>query len=111
MREGAPVSMACMETAASGRNTNRATLVAMTPAPPPISLRLGHSGLRALEELARLRGISKAEAARQAIEEAAERESRREGLAAEAQRLSNDPADVQEMREVAKMMEELRGSW
>lgn len=102
--------MACMETAAPRRNTNRATLVGM-PAPPPISLRLGHSGLRALEELARLRGISKAEAARQAIEEAAERESRREGLAAEAQRLSEDPADVQEMREVAKMMEDLRGSW
>ena len=100
-----------METAASRRNTNRATLIGMTPAPPPISLRLGHSGLSALEELARLRGISKAEAARQAIEEAAERESRREGLAAEAQRLSEDPADVQEMREVAKMMEELRGSW
>lgn len=100
-----------MGTAAPGRNTNRATLIGMTPAPPPISLRLGHSGLRALEELARLRGISKAEAARQAIEEAAEREGRREGLAAEAKRLSEDPADVQEMREVAKMMEELRGSW
>ncbi|HYJ20759.1 MAG TPA: ribbon-helix-helix protein, CopG family [Solirubrobacterales bacterium] len=110
MREGGPISMACMEAAAPRRNTNRATLIGMTPAPPPISLRLGHSGLHALEELARLRGISKAEAARQAIEEAAERESRREGLAAEAQRLSEDPADVQEMREVAKMMEELRGS-
>jgi hypothetical protein len=83
----------------------------MAPAPPPISLRLGHSGLRSLEELARLRGISKAEAARQAIEEAAEREGRREGMAAEAKRLSEDPADVQEMREVAKTMEELRGSW
>jgi hypothetical protein len=67
--------------------------------------------LRALEELARLRGISRAEAARQAIEEAAERESRREGLAAEAQRLSEDPADVKELREVARMMEDLRGSW
>ena len=100
-----------MEAAASGRNTNRATLIGMTPAPPPISLRLGHAGLRALEELARLRGISKAEAARQAIEEAAERGRRSAGLAAEAKRLSEDPADVQEMREVAKMMEDLRGSW
>jgi hypothetical protein len=103
--------MMCMETAIPVRNTNRATLTEMTPAPRPTSLRLGHTGLRALEELARLRGISKAEAARQAIEEAAERESRRQGLAAEAQHLSEDPADVQEMREVAKMMEELRGSW
>jgi hypothetical protein len=93
------------------RSANRATLAGVTPAPKPVSLRLGNAGLVALEELARLRGISKAEAARQAIEEAAERESRRRGLSAEAQRLSEDPADVQEMREVAKMMEELRGSW
>jgi len=100
-----------MEIAAPARTTNRATLTEVTPAPPPISLRLGHTGSRALKELARLRGISKAEAARQAIEETAERESRRQGLAAEALRLSEDPADVQEMREVAKMMEELRGPW
>jgi hypothetical protein len=83
----------------------------MAPAPPPVSLRLGHSGLRALEDLARLRGISKAEAARQAIEEIAARERRREGLADEVQSLMEDPADVEERREVAKMMEELGGSW
>ena len=67
--------------------------------------------MHALEALARVRGISKAEAARQAIEEAAERERRRSGLAAEVQRLTEDPADVEESREVAKMMEELRGPW
>jgi len=83
----------------------------MSKAPPPLSLRLGITGTRALEDLARLRGVSKAEAARQAIEEAAKRESQRSGLAAEARRLSEDPADVKESREIAKMMEELRGPW
>lgn len=79
--------------------------------PPPLSLRLGNSGSRALQDLARLRGISKAEAARQAIEEAAERERRRSGLAAEVERLMEDPAYVEESREIAEMMEELRGPW
>ena len=100
-----------MSTSAPVRSAKRATLDLMTPAPPPVSLRLGQSGTRALEELARARGLSKAEAARQAIEEAAERERRRGGLAAEVQRLMEDPEDVAEMREVAKMMEELGGSW
>lgn len=100
-----------MSQLSSLRSANRATLTDMAPVPPPISLRLGRSGLQALEELARIRGVSKAEAARQAIEEAAARESRREGLAAEVQRLMEDPADAKEMREVAKMMEELSGSW
>jgi hypothetical protein len=62
-----------------------------------------------LEELARRRGISKAEAARQAIEEAASREKRRQGLAAEVRRLMGDPGYVSEAREVAALMEELRG--
>jgi len=96
---------------ATKRSANRATLDEMSKAPPPLSLRLGHAGTRALEALARARGVSKAEAARQAIEEAAERERRRSGLAAEVRRLMEDPADVEEAREVAKMMEELRGSW
>lgn len=83
----------------------------MGKAPPPLSLRLGHAGTHALEALARARGVSKAEAARQAIEETAERERRRSGLAAEVERLMEDPADVEESREIAKMMEELRGPW
>jgi hypothetical protein len=61
--------------------------------------------------LARLRGVSKAEAARQAIEETAERERRRSGLAAEARRLAADPAYVEEAREVVAELEDLRGSW
>jgi hypothetical protein len=79
-------------------------------APPPLSLRLGREGLAALEDLARRRGLTRAEAARQAIAEAAERERRRSGLAAEARRLMQDPAYVAESREVAALMEELRGS-
>lgn len=78
---------------------------------PPLSLRLGRDGLSALEEIARLRGVSRAEAARQAIAETAERQRRHSGLAAEARRLMEDPAYVSEAREVAGMMEELRGPW
>lgn len=95
----------------SMRSAKRATVAAVTPAPPPLSLRLGEAGARALEELARARGVTKAEAARQAIEEAGERERRREGLAAEVRRLSEDPDDVREMQEVAKLMEEMRAPW
>jgi hypothetical protein len=100
-----------MPSTSISRSANRATLAKMPSAPPPVSLRLGVAGTRALEALARARGISKAEAARQAIEEASERQRRRSGLAAEVQRLREDPADVEEAQEVAKMMEELRGSW
>lgn len=91
------------------RSANHATLDAIARVPPPVSLRLGRQGARALEELARHRGISKAEAARQAIEEAALREKRRQGLAAEVRRLMSDPDYVDEAREVAALMEELRG--
>ena len=81
----------------------------MSPVPPPVSLRLGHDGLRALDEIARQRGVSRAEAARQAIAETAERERRRVGLAAEARQLMQDKAYVREAREVAALMEQLRG--
>jgi hypothetical protein len=76
---------------------------------PPLSLRLGRAGLQALEEIARRRGVSRAEAARQAIAETAERERRRSDLSAEARRLMEDPAYLREAREVAALMEELRG--
>ena len=77
---------------------------------PPLSLRLGRDGLRSLDEIARRRGITRSEAARQAIAETAERERRRTGLAAEAAALAKDPAYVREARQVAALMEELRGS-
>jgi predicted DNA-binding protein len=83
----------------------------MGSAPPPLSLRLGRTGLEALERLARLRGVTKAEAARQAIEETAERELKRGGLAAEARRLMEDPAYVAEAREIAESLEDISGSW
>jgi predicted transcriptional regulator len=77
---------------------------------PPLSLRLGADGLRALDEIARRRQVTRAEAARQAIAETAERDRRRSGLAAEAANLARDPAYLAEAREVAALMEELRGS-
>ena len=76
--------------------------------PPPLSLRLGSAGFRALDEIARRRGVTRAEAARQAITETAERERRRAGLAAEAASLARDPAYVSEAREVAALMDRLR---
>jgi hypothetical protein len=63
-----------------------------------------------LDAIARLRGLSRAEAARQAITETAERERRRIGLAAEARRLMQNDDYVREADEVADLMETLRGS-
>ncbi len=51
----------------------------MASASHPLSLRLGADGQRALADIARKRGITRAEAARQAIAETAERERRRAG--------------------------------
>lgn len=76
---------------------------------PPLSLRLGRDGMKALDKIARQRGISRAEAARQAITETAERERVRRGLAAEARKLVENPEYVREARELASLMEELRG--
>jgi hypothetical protein len=83
---------------------------AVASSTPPLSLRLGRAGLQALDEIARRRRVTRAEAARQAITETAQRERRRAGLAAEAAALARNPAYVREAREVAKLMEELRGS-
>jgi len=81
----------------------------MASTPTPLSLRLGREGLRALDEIARRRGVSRSEAARQAIAETAERERRRAGLAAEAAALAKNPVYVREAREIAVLMEQLRG--
>ncbi len=83
----------------------------MASAPPPLSLRLGRDGLRQLDQIARRRRISRAEAARQAIAETAERDRRRSGLAAEARELMRDEGYMREAREVAALMEQLRGPW
>jgi predicted transcriptional regulator len=76
---------------------------------PPLSLRLGVDGLRAFDDIARRRRVTRAEAARQALAEPAERERRRAGLAAEAAALARDPVYVREALAVARLMEELRG--
>jgi predicted transcriptional regulator len=77
--------------------------------PAPLSIRLGRDGLDSLDEIARRRGITRAEAARQAIAETADRDRRRAGLAAEVRRLLGDSDYVQESREVVALMEQLRG--
>jgi predicted transcriptional regulator len=76
-----------------------------------MSLRLGRDGLNALDEIARRRGLSRAEAARQAIAETAQRERRRGGLAAEARRLMENDDYVREAQEVAGLLEHLRDPW
>jgi predicted transcriptional regulator len=77
----------------------------------PLSLRLGTDGQRALADLARKRGITRAEAARQAIAETAERERRRTGLAAEVARLAADPTDLAARKRVAADMDAIAADW
>ena len=77
----------------------------------PLSLRLGADGWRALEDLARKRGLTRAEAARQAIAETAERERRRSGLAAEVARLAADPVDRAERDRVMADMDAIAADW
>jgi hypothetical protein len=82
-----------------------------TASSQPLSLRLGEEGRRALEDIARVRGITRAEAARQAIAETAERERRRSGLAAEVARLVADPVDRAARERVAADMDALAADW
>ena len=77
----------------------------------PLSLRLGDAGWRALEDIARMRGLTRAEAARQAIAETAERERRRSGLAAEVAQLANDPDDRAERERVMADMDAIAAEW
>ncbi len=83
----------------------------MASASQPLSLRLGADGRRALEDIARKRGVTRAEAARQAIAETAERERRRSGLAAEVARLVADPADRAARERVAADMDAVAADW
>jgi hypothetical protein len=64
-----------------------------------------------LEDIARVRGITRDEAARQAIAETAERERRRSGLAAEVARLVGDPVDRAARERVAADMDALDADW
>ena len=85
--------------------------MASQPRSHPLSLRLGEEGQRALEDIARRRGITRAEAARQAIAETAERERRRSGLAAEVARLVVDPEDRAARERVAADMDAVAADW
>jgi hypothetical protein len=85
--------------------------MASTASAQPLSLRLGDAGHRALEDIARTRGITRAEAARQAITETAERERRRSGLAAEVARLAADPEDRAARERVAADMDAVAADW
>jgi hypothetical protein len=64
-----------------------------------------------LEDIARKRGLTQAEAARQAIAETAERERRRSGLAAEVAQLADDPVDRAERNRVMAEMDALGAEW
>lgn len=77
----------------------------------PLSLRLGDEGWRALEDIARKRGLTRAEAARQAISETAERERRRSGLAAEVAKLAEDPDDRAARGRLMADMDSIAAAW
>jgi len=64
-----------------------------------------------LEDLARKRGLTRAEAARQAIAETAERERRRSGLAGEVALLADDPVDRAERERVMADMDAIATEW
>lgn len=83
----------------------------MASASHPLSLRLGADGWHALEDIARKRGITRAEAARQAITETAERDRKRSGLAAEVARLADDPVDRAERSRVMSDMDAIAAEW
>jgi metal-responsive CopG/Arc/MetJ family transcriptional regulator len=72
-----------------------------------ISVRLDDRAFRALRML-EAAGMSRSEAIRRALVDAAERLRRRHELAAEAAALEADADDRQEMLDVAAMMESLR---
>jgi predicted transcriptional regulator len=93
------------------RYTSHCTMASTGTSSQTLSLRLGDEERRALEDIARTRGITRAEAARQAITETAERERRRFGLAAEVARLAADPADRAARERVAADMDSVAVDW
>ncbi|HYU57911.1 MAG TPA: ribbon-helix-helix protein, CopG family [Actinomycetota bacterium] len=72
-----------------------------------VSVRLDEEALRALARL-EASGLSRSQAIRKALVDAAERLARRESVAAEARALEADEADRREMLEVAALMESMR---
>lgn len=86
--------------------TERDTLKVVTRA---ISVRLDEEALRALS-LLEASGLSRSEAIRKALADAADRLRSRDSLAEEVRALEEDEADRREMLEVAALMESLRAS-
>jgi Arc/MetJ-type ribon-helix-helix transcriptional regulator len=84
--------------------TYRDTLCWMSDA---VSVRLDDEARRALKAL-EATGLSRSDAIRRALVEAAERLHHRHALAREVAALEADEADRDEMREVAGLMEQLR---
>jgi metal-responsive CopG/Arc/MetJ family transcriptional regulator len=78
--------------------------------PKAISVRLDELALRALARL-EAGGMSRSEAIRTAILEAAEQRRRPDVMRAEAAAIAADQADRAEMAAVLKMMDELREPW
>jgi len=75
----------------------------------PISVRLDDDALRALAQL-ESSGLSRSEAIRLALVEAAQRRRRDDAVRAEVAALDADEADRQEMLAVASLMESLRAA-
>ncbi len=78
--------------------------------PKAISVRLDDDALRALAQIEAV-GISRSEAIRTAIVEAASRRRRPDVMRAEAAAIAADPLDRAEVAAVLEMMEELSDPW
>ena len=74
-----------------------------------ISVRLDADAERALQRLT-ARGLSRSEAIRQALIQSA-RETRREQVRADAERIGNDPADRAVIAEIREFFDELAPPW
>jgi hypothetical protein len=77
--------------------------------PRHVTVRLDDTAVAALRLLMRHDGLTRSEAIREALVEAA-RGRRAAALADEAARLANDEHDLAEMAAVAELMEDLRAS-
>lgn len=74
-----------------------------------MSVRLDDAARRALARL-EAAGLTRSQAIRRALVEAAQRLERKQGLAAEVAALEEDEADREEMLEIASLMESMRAA-
>jgi Arc/MetJ-type ribon-helix-helix transcriptional regulator len=80
------------------------------PTRKPISLRLDDQAARALR-LLQDSGLSRSDAIRTALVEAATRRTTKAALRREAATLASDPEDRAEMAEIAAFMDEISEPW